>query len=104
MRPCSTGCGTGSFTTSSCSCERGRAEEGLAVASAEEEDKPLQVAAKVLDAVGGVTGELCQRMRPGGRSRGGASRCGTAASRRVRRRHRRRALLRAWVHLLGWVE
>lgn len=39
ISPWSTGCGMGSFTTSSCSCEAGRAEHGLAVAAAGQEAK-----------------------------------------------------------------
>ena len=36
------------------------AEQGLAVAAAEQEDEPLQVAAQLGQAVGGVADELCQ--------------------------------------------
>jgi hypothetical protein len=48
---------------------RRAAEQGLAVAAADQEDKPLQVRAQLADAVGGVAGELFQ----GGGQAGGPS-------------------------------
>jgi hypothetical protein len=38
-----------------------RAEERFSVAAAEQEDKALQVGVQVLEAIGGVAGELFQR-------------------------------------------
>jgi hypothetical protein len=48
------------------------AEELLAAAAAEQEDEPVQVLAKLGQAVGGVAGELFAGRRPGGRRRGPA--------------------------------
>src|SRR5262249_21344616 len=48
---------------------RREAEQGLAVAAAEQEDEPLQVAAQFVQAVGGVADELCQ----GGGQAGGVA-------------------------------
>jgi hypothetical protein len=48
---------------------RRAAEQGLAVAAADQEDKPLQVRAQLADVVGGVAGELFQ----GGGKAGGPS-------------------------------
>ena len=45
---------------------RREAEQGLAVAAAEQEDKALQVAAQLRDAVGGVADELFQRWAEAG--------------------------------------
>ena len=42
------------------------AEQGLAVAAAEQEDEPLQVAAQLGQAVGGVADELCQGVAQAG--------------------------------------
>ena len=46
-----------------------RAEEGLAVTAAEQEDKPFQVAAQLGDAVGGVANEVLE----GGAEAGGVA-------------------------------
>jgi hypothetical protein len=42
------------------------AEQGLAVAAAEQEDEPLQVASQLGQAVGGVADELCQGVAQAG--------------------------------------
>jgi len=44
----------------------GKAEQGLAVAAAEQEDEPLPVAAQLGQAVGGVADELCQGVAQAG--------------------------------------
>src|SRR5206468_2644320 len=45
---------------------RAGAEQGLAVAAAEQEDEPLQVAAQLGQAAGGVADELCQGVAQAG--------------------------------------
>ena len=52
---------------------RSWAEELLAVAAAEQEDEPVQVAAQFARAVGGVAGELFQGGGQGGGGRGPAT-------------------------------
>jgi hypothetical protein len=45
---------------------RAGAEQGLAVAAAEQEDEPLQVITQLGQAVGGVADELCQGVAQAG--------------------------------------
>ena len=63
-----------------------RAEGLLAVAAAEQEDEPLQVAVQLLDAVGGVAGEFFQRCGEAGGVAGEPLAEELPVSRRVRRR------------------
>jgi hypothetical protein len=51
---------------------RVRAEQGLAVAAAEQEDEPFQVITQLGQAVGGVADELCQGLAQAGGGRGPA--------------------------------
>ena len=48
------------------SLSRAKVKEGLPVAAAEQEDEPLQVAAQLGQAVGGVADELCQGVAQAG--------------------------------------
>ena len=64
--------GPGGLVMVRVSLSRAKVKEGLAVAAAEQEDEPLQVAAQLGQAVGGVADELCQGAAPCGRGRGPA--------------------------------